>query len=415
MSSFTFVHAADLHLDAPFKGVSRVDPDVAVALRDASLEAWDALVALCLREQAAFLLLAGDLHDGEMRGLRAGARLQDGLKRLADAGCRTFIVRGNHDAVDAVSDRMPMPEGVHVFPAGMPTSVPVRLGDRHLATIHGVSHAGPAERENLARRFPVPVGPGPHIALLHAHVGGDADHAPYAPCTVSDLAASGHDYWALGHIHRRTVRKAGRAWVVYPGNLQGRSPKPSECGPKGAMVCRVRDGLMAEPEFVPLDRWRFASERLLVPPAADLVVVRNLLRDAAEKALAEAEGRGVLLRLVLFGTCGLAHELLRPGVGESLRQILDDRTPERLLVLPLVLEVRGEQGRGGDATGGPANALRGWSRDMPQVERRAWMLALLDDLRDPDGRGGLTETLSDSLWEEAEALALAMLAGERGP
>lgn len=409
MSSFTFVHAADLHLDTPFKGVSRIAPHLAESLRDASLEAWDALVALCLREQAAFLLLAGDLHDGQMRGLRAHARLRAGCERLVRDGCRVFIVRGNHDAQDEVADRLPLPEGVHVFPADNPTAVTVRRGNSLLATIHGVSHAGTSEHANLAARFPRPVGPGPHIALLHANLGREAAHAPYAPCSVDDLATSGHDYWALGHIHGRQVRREGRAWLVYPGNLQGRSPKPSECGPKGAMVCRVREGVIAEPEFVALDRWRFVSERLVLPPDADLADVHRLLRDAAERAVAQSEGRGLLLRVALEGTSTLARDLLRPGLAEALRQVLDDRTPENVLVLPLVHDVRMPRPEGGgDPRGGPAAALRGWSSAMADDARNQWLQATLAAARDPGSHEG---ELDPNLFAEAEALALAMLAG----
>ncbi|MBM3259393.1 MAG: DNA repair exonuclease [Candidatus Sericytochromatia bacterium] len=409
MSSFTFVHAADLHLDTPFKGVSRIAPRMAEALRDASLEAWDALVALCLREQAAFLLLAGDLHDGHMRGLRAHARLRSGLDQLVREGCQVFIVRGNHDARDEVEDRLPLPEGVHVFPAGDPTAVAVRQGTRILATVHGVSHGGPAEHANLAVRFPRPVGPGPHLALLHANLGREAEHAPYAPCSTWDLAMSGHDYWALGHIHRRQVRREGRAWLVYPGNLQGRSPKPSECGPKGAMVCRVREGIIAEPEFVALDRWRFVSERLVLPPDADLAAVQRLLGEAAEAAIAQSEGRGLLLRLALEGAAAVARELLRPGLAASLRQVLDDQTPENVLVLPLVLDVRMPRPVGDvDTRVGPAGALRGWSSTMAYDARIQWLQAALAGVRDPGAFEGEGDT---SLWDEAEALALAMLAG----
>jgi DNA repair exonuclease SbcCD nuclease subunit len=68
---FRFVHASDLHLDAPFEGIRQVAPNVANAFRDASLEAWDALVDLTIEQEAVFLLLAGDIYDGAERGVRA--------------------------------------------------------------------------------------------------------------------------------------------------------------------------------------------------------------------------------------------------------------------------------------------------------------------------------------------------------
>jgi hypothetical protein len=68
---FTFVHAADLHLDTPFQGIERVSDEVPQALRDASLEAFDGLIAATIERGAAFLLLAGDIYDGVGRGVRA--------------------------------------------------------------------------------------------------------------------------------------------------------------------------------------------------------------------------------------------------------------------------------------------------------------------------------------------------------
>ena len=70
---------------------------MAAALREASLEAFDNLVELCLERDAAFLVIAGDVYDGAERGIRAQLRFRDGLGRLSDAGIATFVVHGNHD------------------------------------------------------------------------------------------------------------------------------------------------------------------------------------------------------------------------------------------------------------------------------------------------------------------------------
>src|SRR5277367_1737006 len=116
--SYSFVHAADLHLDTPFRGVHEVAPFVAAELREASLDAFDAIVTLALERGAAFLLVAGDVYDGAERGLRAQIRFRNGLARLAAAGIPSFVVHGNHDPVatgwSAISS---WPEGVTVFPS----------------------------------------------------------------------------------------------------------------------------------------------------------------------------------------------------------------------------------------------------------------------------------------------------------
>ena len=98
---------------------------MAEALRDASLAAWDELVELTLREQAAFLLLAGDIYDGAERGMRAQFRFLHGLERLARARVPVFIVHGNHDPLSqGWSGIARWPETVTVFGSDQVTTAP---------------------------------------------------------------------------------------------------------------------------------------------------------------------------------------------------------------------------------------------------------------------------------------------------
>ncbi len=227
---FCFVHAADLHLDTPFKGVGRTNEFVARSLREASLEAYDSLATLCIERRAAFLVLAGDIYDGAHRGVRAQLRFLDGLERLGRAGIPALVVHGNHDPIGsgwaAISS---WPASVHIFGSSSVETVPVLGEDGTIAHVHGISYGQRDVSENLVRRFPVAVGSGFHVGLLHCNVlGRDSGHASYSPCSLDDMAVTGLDYWALGHIHTRAVL-SGRPhgdeqWVVYPGNLQARSP-----------------------------------------------------------------------------------------------------------------------------------------------------------------------------------------------
>src|SRR5215207_3068203 len=114
---FRFIHAADLHLDTPYEGIGRASDDVQRALRDASLDAFDALVDLALERNVSFVVIAGDIYDGAERGLRAQMRFLSGLRCLDDAGIRTFIIHGNHDPLDGWSAiaRDSWPAGVTIF------------------------------------------------------------------------------------------------------------------------------------------------------------------------------------------------------------------------------------------------------------------------------------------------------------
>ena len=100
MESFRFVHAADLHIDSPFSGIGEVDGHVATHLREATYEAFQNLVDLCINREAEFLVIAGDIYDGADRSVRAQLRFRDGLSTLAEKSIQTFVAHGNHDPLD---------------------------------------------------------------------------------------------------------------------------------------------------------------------------------------------------------------------------------------------------------------------------------------------------------------------------
>lgn len=281
-----FVHASDLHLDAPLGSLGMLGEDRRRDLAKRAANAWDNLIELCLQRQASFLVLAGDIFDDAEAGVAVQLRFHDGLRRLAGEGVRVFVCHGNHDPLSEgfrpVGD---LPDGVVRFAPGAPQSHRVTLRESgDVVLVSGVSFGQRSETENLALRFrSIDRHPGAlHVAVLHANVGGHSGHDPYAPCSYDDLTAAPVDYWALGHIHKRDVRplpSGGR--VAYCGNLQGRSFKPAECEPKGALVVPVAGDDFGEPEFVPCDAVRFVRSEIAVEPSDSIVDVRDRLVEAA--------------------------------------------------------------------------------------------------------------------------------------
>jgi exonuclease SbcD len=317
MTRFRFIHASDLHLDTPFQGIGRVAPAVADALRDASLDAWDALVRLTIEREAAFLLLAGDIYDGAERGVRAQLRFRRGVEQLSERGVQVFIVHGNHDPLDGWSAIRRWPPGVMVFGSTEVQSVPVVRDGTTIATVHGISYAQRDTSENLALRFRRADGAGLQIGLLHCNVGGNPEHAPYAPCTADDLRRGGMDYWALGHVHRLQLVSDAQPLIAYPGCLQGRSTRPGDHGPKGALVLEADDVGVQAIDPAPLDRVRFLTLEVDVSGLDDLPDLQHaLLRKAAELRQAHA-GRGLIVRATLTGRGPLHRDLARPGVPDA--------------------------------------------------------------------------------------------------
>ena len=323
MPRLRFVHAADLHLDSPFRGIRIEAPDhVAQTLSSATFDAYQNIINLCVQEQVDALLVAGDIYDGADRSLRAQLRFVDGLAQLDRADIRSFICHGNHDPLDGWEARLDLPAGCIRFGPEV-EGFPVFPEEPERATVYGVSYPTREVRENLTPHFDgTGSGQGFIIGLLHANVGGNQDHDSYAPCTVSDLANTGVDYWALGHVHTRQTLRETRPTIVYPGNPQGRHP--NEPGARGVYLVEVDDHGVAQLDFRPMDvvRWETLSLDIgHLETEQDLI---HAVNDLAEDALAEAQGRSVVARLEFAGR-GVLHRWLRSeGTARDLREQLND-------------------------------------------------------------------------------------------
>lgn len=326
----TFLHAADLHLGAPLGSLSvGMSDSKADHLRDLAASAFDALVDTAIDRDVSFVVMAGDIYDGAEREVASQFRFHKGLARLSEAGIRTFIVHGNHDPVlGRFTPVRPLPSLVTVFDPGEVQDHIVDLESGRVARVAGVSFATQHERENLALRFRQldPMSNVPTIGVMHANVGATSGYERYAECSPDDLMGAPIDYWALGHIHKRSVvTLPDGTRYAYPGNLQGRSSKPSECEPKGALVVPIAGGGIGIPEFVPCDTVRFVRHDIDVSQAMDLGEVIDLVTEGCESVAADADGRPVLVHVDLTGSTSLHGVITTSG-----SQMLTDQTRDQL-------------------------------------------------------------------------------------
>jgi DNA repair protein SbcD/Mre11 len=298
-----FLHAADVHLDSPLRGLERYPGAPAEEIRGATRRAFENLVALALEEEAAFVLLAGDLYDGDWKDYNTGLFFSAQMARLAAAGIRVFLIAGNHDAASQITKVLRPPANVRVLSTRKPETVV--LEDLGVA-IHGQGFAHAAVSEDLAAAFPAPVPQRFNIGLLHTSLDGRPGHAAYAPCTADGLRSRGYQYWALGHVHEREV-VAADPWIVFPGNLQGRHAR--ETGAKGATLVTVDDrgGVRLEPRALDVFRWAVCTVDLSGAATAGEALDR--VRAGLEGEIAGADGRGLAVRLHLTGSCPVHAEL----------------------------------------------------------------------------------------------------------
>ena len=284
-----FVHAADLHLDSPFTGLKATAPEtVAHRLYNATFDAYENIIDLCIAEEVDALLVAGDVYDGADRSLRAQLRFIEGLKKLDAEGIRSFVCHGNHDPLEGWQARLDYPPSCHRFGPEW-EAAPVFEDAPERAVVHGISYPKREVNENLALRLGK-VDPGPFsIGLVHANVNNDTGHAAYAPCSLDDLAQSGVGYWALGHVHARQVLNEGEPTVVYPGNPQGRHP--NETGARGLYLVEVDDGGKVSLEFRAMDVVRWESLLVDIGNFETEQELLNALHERMQRLLDGAEGR----------------------------------------------------------------------------------------------------------------------------
>ncbi|TFH42733.1 MAG: DNA repair exonuclease, partial [Lysobacterales bacterium] len=202
MAAFRFLHAADIHLDSPLKGLAGHEGRAAERIRTATREAFDQLVGFAIEEQVAFLVVAGDLYDGDWRDYKTGLFFAAQMGRLNKAGIPVYLLYGNHDAESQITRRLVLPENVNVFGSRKP--VTFKLDELNVA-LHGQSFRERDVSDNLALTYPEPIGGAFNIGVLHTGLGGMGGHANYAPCSLGDLVSKGYDYWALGHVHHGEV------------------------------------------------------------------------------------------------------------------------------------------------------------------------------------------------------------------
>ena len=323
-----FVHAADLHLDSPFRGIRAAAPEnVDRALYSATFDSYRNIIDLCISERVDALLVAGDIYDGADRSLRAQQAFIDGLRSLDAAGIRSFVCHGNHDPLDGWEARLSYPDSCHRFGAEFET-VPVFPDAPERGLVYGISYPTRDVYDNLVSRLGQVDESAFTIGLLHANVGGNPDHDLYAPCSLDDLAQSGIDYWALGHVHTRQILRERAPSVVYPGNPQGRHP--NEPGARGVYLVEVDDtgGISLDFRATDTVRWEQASVDISAMGTEQELV--DAIADEMQSLLDGAEGRSIVVRMTLNGRGELNRFLCQPGAVDDLLVIINEQWAERL-------------------------------------------------------------------------------------
>lgn len=318
----SFLHAADLHLDSPLRGLESKPGAPVERIRGASRLAFERLVTAAIDRRVAFAVLVGDLYDTQP-AFETYRFFHQQVQRLTGAGIPVAIVLGNHDHAGVSPRSGRLPDGVHVFASAQPESIELVPG----VVVHAQSYSRRDVSVDLTPDYPRPEAGKLNIGLLHTALDGySGEHARYAPSRRQALANHGYQYWALGHVHSHLdLVEANEVRIVYPGNLQGRHAR--ETGPKGAVFVDYSGARIERITLEAFDdvRWHHVQiDAASLPEDGD--PTREIeARVRRETAATRDLGRLAAVRISVFGEA--SRNLIDLGAAEvrdSLRAKLGD-------------------------------------------------------------------------------------------
>lgn len=308
IAAFRFIHTADIHLDSPLKSLALRNPELADLIGDATRQTFSSIIDLCINERVYALVIAGDLYDGDQTSMKTARFLAGELGRLAKAGIRTFIIRGNHDALSRISRELVLPDLVKLF-GGRAEHVLIERGPGEKpVAIHGLSFAQPTAPESLLPKYADAVADAINIGIMHTSLGGAPGHDPYAPCSPAELQATGYDYWALGHIHKRSVVTES-ATIVMPGMPQGRDI--NEDGSKSVTLVSITDDGTVSLEEKQTAIAEFARVTIETGDLTEWNELAQALSVALTRARANSAAPELVVRIGFTGETPLAWRMRR--------------------------------------------------------------------------------------------------------
>lgn len=305
------LHCADIHLDSPFKSGNAGKSNVR---RRELRESFSSMMEYIKNNGIELVLIAGDLFD-------TGYVMKDTadfvVKELADAApCKFVISPGNHDPYteDSVYSKMAFSDNVYIFNSA--------TFDKFSFPELNVDVYGHAFVKNKLEVNPF-AGKTPdnseRINLLCAHAEVGDPLSPFCPVSEADIAATGLDYCAFGHIHNFDgLKKAGNTYYAYCGCLEGRDF--GETGYKGAIYLEISKELSLA--SVKASKIRFSKRRYEIYPLDVSGCSENAsLVQKINATIAETDfGYDTLLRIVLTGNVSPSLKIDTEILQESLSQ-----------------------------------------------------------------------------------------------
>ena len=332
MSSITFIHAADLHLGAPFKGLRASSPLWADVLLEAIPSAYRHIVDTALEKRVDFVVIAGDIFDDSRPSYADFSLFVSGLKRLDEAHIPVYFVTGNHDPFTSWNNGFSaLPPNAHLLGAGEPGFAVYKRDGVPMALVGGrgyfnqawpldcdISEGVSRETAQQATGVSAPF----MIGVLHTGLDIDPTRSPVSPKT---LLSRDVDYWACGHVHQpRLIPNADNPRIAFSGCPQGRSVV--ETGPHGVYEVTLAEGKPVNADFLPMAQVEWNRLEVDISTCATVAEVQERITSAQFEANADACCQRMIFRVLLSGASHL-HARLDARVLEEVRQAINDSYP----------------------------------------------------------------------------------------
>ncbi|MBS7615717.1 DNA repair exonuclease [Candidatus Bathyarchaeota archaeon] len=327
MKSFSFVHAADLHLGYTQYGLE--------ARREDFDKAFQELVDKTLELKPTFMIIAGDLfHNARPSNVTLESAVKN-FSRLRDANIPVLVVDGSHDsAPNIITSTILNP----LDSAGLIYYLPRHEGACWRKTdccyVYGVPNFRTRRKtEEMLPVFMEKNKPNLDVSLFNIFVFHMAIeipelNPPYIEAEASpELIPEGFDYYAAGHVHKRYEGKFKDGLLVYPGSTETISYDEAK-NSKGFYYVEVDENGEASPQFVPLE-----SPRKFIVLEQDFTgVTASKVTELAVQLVKGADEEGVILIPVLRGVLPVEASRAEVDVAQ-----IRGAAEKALLVHPIIL------------------------------------------------------------------------------
>lgn len=289
------IHCADLHLDSKLS--ENLDTEKARIRRGEILASFTKMVEYAVRENAAGILISGDMFDRSNISIQAQNTVYNTI--LNNPSIMFFYLKGNHDESSFLDSYDTFPDNLKLF--NDKEFKIYSLGNK--VKIAGMelndnSTIGLASKLNLSPDFI-------NIVMLHADAGENIVSDSESMINLRSFSGKNVKYMALGHIHSYKVMQIDPATkAVYPGVLEARGF--DECGEHGFVLLDIDEANMTVKDtFVPFMSRRYEKVSVDISEC-------GISNEIAHKISDELKSRGLntdsIVKVDLVGTVDVECE-----------------------------------------------------------------------------------------------------------